>query len=879
MDKPWKSSGEPELDRTIDGLRVGDNVVWQVELLDDYARFAQAFAARVLADGEPCVYLRFAPHPALLMARPGLEIIRVDPEAGFDAFTAQVHELIRAHGREVAYVFDNLSALVQPWATDELLAAFFQVTCPYLYELDTIAYFALTRGSHAHQAVARIAATTQVMLDVYRVQGRLYVHPLKAWQRYSPEMFLPQEVFPEGWAPILSSHATRDARGPGESIAPWDSVHARLTEYAHRPRDEMAPAPEVDSLKAELRRMLMGDEPRFAALADRFLSLEDLLAIRGRLIGSGRIGGKAAGMLLARAILRGQGDEAEGDASPSDHGGPPLRTWSEVLEDHDSFYLGSDVFFTYLVANGLFRRRLEVQRSPTLTPEQFAELEGRFLTGEFPAAIVARFREMLAHYGETPIIVRSSSLFEDGFGHAFAGKYRSEFCGNQGDLDTRLDTFQQAVKRVYASALSPDALAYRRKQGLLDSDEQMAILVQRVSGERYHDYHFPALAGVAFSRNIYPWADRIDPLQGMVRLVFGLGTRAVDRVEDYPRVIALSHPELRPQVGDEIARYSQHRIDLIDLRTNALSTASLADVLEARDYANLGLYVSQYVDGYVYDGVSSLTEGSFRNHSLVLTFNRLLRRTNIVSVLRAMLSTLEAAYGRPIDTEFTARVAPDGRVVLNLLQCRPMSLPGWTPEALPQSIPPERVLFRASRMAGAGMVRDIRYIVYIDPADYATLGGESVLRAHMGRLVGRLNVHPRLADTPLMMMGPGRWGSSNPNLGVNVSYVDIDHAAVLVEIAREERGYLPEVSFGTHFFQDLIEDGVIYLPLYPDDPATAFQQRFFSEADNILTDLLPDAGAYAAVVKVIDVAAATGGPLAQVAADPGARQAMCYLGV
>jgi hypothetical protein len=549
-----------------------------------------------------------------------------------------------------------------------------------------------------------------------------------------------------------------------------------------------------------------------------------------------------------------------------------------VLEDHDSFYIGSDVFFTFLVDNGLFRRRLEVQHLPALSPETFSELEGRFLAGEFPAAIVARLRDMLVHYGQTPIIVRSSSLCEDSFGHAFAGKYSSVFCANQGDLETRLRALQQAVKSVYASALSPDALAYRRKQGLIESDEQMAILVQRVSGQRYQDYYFPALAGVAFSRNIYPWADRIDPLQGMVRLVFGLGTRAVDRVEDYPRMIALSHPDLRPQVGEEIARYSQRRIDVIDLHTNTLHSESLAQVLEARDYPGLHLYASQLMDGYLYDGVGSLLQGSFRNHTLVLTFNRLLRRTNLVPILRSMLHTLEEAYGHPIDTEFTAHVDPDGQVHINLLQCRPMSLPGWAPEALPTAIPDERVLFRATRMAGGGMVRDIRYIVFIDPSDYATLGAGSVLRAHMGRLVGRLNAHPTLADARVMMMGPGRWGSSNPELGVNVSYADIDHAAVLVEIAREERGYLPEVSFGTHFFQDLVEDQIIYLPLYPDDPATAFQERFFAEARNILSQLLPDAGEYAGMVKVIDVVAATGGALAQVVADPSARQAVCYLG-
>jgi pyruvate,water dikinase len=879
MDRHWRSSGDLNLDDITQGLRLGDNVVWQVDALADYVRFAQAFAARALADGMPCVYVRFAPHTPLLAEHRLLERVEIDPESGFDVFSTQVHRLLEERGRHVAYVFDSLSTLVQPWATDELLANFFQVTCPYLYELETIAYFSLMRGSHAHDTVAKIAATTQVMIDVYHVGGRMYIHPIKALGRYSPRMFIPHQVDGGTWAPIFEADRVSEPAGrtmgpSAASIAPWDSVYAQLLQCREQNPAGDACNPEVESLKGELRRMLMGDEPHLARLADHYLSLDDLLAIRGRLIGSGRIGGKAAGMLLARSILCG-GPNAEG------------IDFAQVLEDHDSFYVGSDVFFTFMVANGLFRRRLETQRLSSLSREQYEELEAQFLSGEFPEAIVTRFREMLAHYGETPIIVRSSSLFEDGFGHTFAGKYRSEFCANQGDLDARLQGLMSAVKRVYASALSPDALAYRRKQGLLESDEQMAILVQRVSGRRYKDYYFPPLAGVAFSHNIYAWSDRIDPHKGMLRLVFGLGTRAVDRVEDYPRMIALSHPHLRPEVGEEIARYAQRSIDLIDLRANALRSEPLSHVIDA-DYPNLHLYASQVSEGYVHDAASNLLEGSFRDRTLVLTFNKFVQRTPFVSLMRTMLQTLGEVYGHAIDTEFTLHLERDGRLCLNLLQCRSMSLPGWSPGQKPNHIPSKRVLFRANRMAGGGIVRGIGYVVYVDPAAYATLiseaqsggtfGSEAGLSGRLGRLIGQINHHPRLRSSKVMMMGPGRWGSSNPALGVHVTYADIDNTAVLVEIAREERGYLPEVSFGTHFFQDLVEDQIIYLPLYPDDPAASYHAEFFSDAPNILTKLLPEAADDAFVVKVIDVAAASGGLQAHVVADPAAHEAVCYLG-
>ncbi len=870
-----RPSGDPNLDATIQGLRLGDNVVWQVDMLADYARFAQAFAASALEGGMPCVYLRFAPHAPLLDEHPGLQTIVVDPGSGFDIFSTQVHRLIQQRGRHVAYVFDSLSTLVQPWATDELLANFFQVTCPYLYELETIAYFALMRGVHSDGTVAKIATTTQVMIDVYHVGERTYVHPIKVYGRYSPRMFLPHQVDGGNWSPVFEVAQGGRGAGPGaglgsqpQVIAPWDSVYAQLVQYREQAEPgSLGPGPEasaeVESLKGELRRMLVGDEPNLAGLADRYLSAADLLSIRERVIGSGRIGGKAAGMLLARRILC---------SEPNPEG----ADFAAVLEDHDSFYIGSDVFFTFLVANGIFRRRLEAQSLPLLTPEQYAELEAQFVAGEFPDTIMTCFREMLAHYGEAPIIVRSSSFHEDGFGHAFAGKYRSEFCANQGDPETRLQAFVLAVKRVYASALSPDALAYRRKQGLIESDEQMAILVQRVSGQRYKDYYFPPLAGVAFSRNIYAWADRIDPYKGLVRLVLGLGTRAVDRVEDYPRMVALSHPQLRPEIGEEIAHYAQRNIDVIDLRANLMRSEPLAEVLDG-DFPNLHLYASEVAEGYIHDTASSLLEGSFRKRTLVLTFNKFLQRTAFVRLLRVMLATLERVYGHPIDTEFTACPQPNGQLRINLLQCRPMSLPGWSSEELPTHIPADRVLFRARRMAGGGMVRGIRYIVAIDLAGYAALEDEGTRRS-MGRLIGQLNSHPRLAGARVMMMGPGRWGSSNPALGVNVSYADIDNTAVLVEMAREDRGYLPEVSFGTHFFQDLVEDHIIYLPVYPDDPATAYRADFFADAPNMLSELLPAAGAYARLVKVMDVEAATGGLLANVVADPGAHEAVCYLG-
>jgi len=816
------------------------------------------------------VYLRFAPHPPIIGARPGLIIKEVNPGNGFDFFSTEVHQMIEEWATMKFFVLDNLSALVEEWATDELLANFFQITCPFLRELDTVAYFALTRGHHANSAVARIRDTTQVLIDVYRIKGKMYLHPLKVWDRYSPQMFLPHAVAERHWQPVFQSGeaATLSAtarkhplRTDENSIAPWDSVYSKLLQYRETGRGAHKITPEILALKQEFSRMLIGNHPEITRLADSYFTLEDLFSIRDRLIGSGRIGGKAAGMLLARRILLEKGGETD---------------FSQVLENHDSFYIGSDVFFTFLVHNNLFRLRLKLSRDSQLSYEEFEDVEESFLAGRFFADIMEQFRNMLDYFGQAPIIVRSSSLLEDSFGNSFAGKYRSEFCVNQGSPDERLEVFLRAVKLVYASTLSPDALSYRRKRGLGESDEQMAILVQRVSGIPYRHYFYPSLAGVAFSRNLYAWTNRIDPNKGLIRLVFGLGTRAVNRVGgDYPRMIAISHPQLRPEVGMEIAKYSQHEIDLLDLETNQFLTLPFAEVISNDEYPNVQLLVSVMKDEYLHDpyGRTHLDSGE----KLVLTFNKLISDTGFVKITGDMLERLDRAYNQPVDTEFTAFVDTGGRVKVNLLQCRPLWLPGLSGSLkVPHNIPRERTLFKAMRVISGGAVSKIQHIIYIDPRRYAEIASVDLKRS-VGRVVGRLNRHPHLVSGKFFMMGPGRWGSSNIDLGVSVSYADIDNTAVLVEIAREDSGHVPEVSYGTHFFQDLVEAQIIYLPVYPDDPETWFNDAFFEGADNMLTDLLPGTSQFENVVHVIHVPQTADGAYAQVVADPQTHSALCFL--
>ena len=558
--------------------------------------------------------------------------------------------------------------------------------------------------------------------------------------------------------------------------------------------------------------------------------------------------------------------------------GSHLYDFSQILEPHDSFYIGSDVFFTFLVKNNLFQLRMQLTRDSQITHEEFEDVENRFLQGHFPEEIMEQFRDMLDYFGQAPIIVRSSSLLEDRFGNAFAGKYRSEFCANQGSPEERMQAFLNAVKLVYASAINPDALSYRHKQGLGENDEQMAILVQRVSGMPYKEYFFPPLAGVAFSRNLYAWSSRIDANKGMIRLVFGLCTHAVNRVGgDYTRIVAVSHPQLRPEVGAKIIKYSQHIADVLNIEKNCFESVPVTDLLVDCDYPDLNSIASLAGEGYPKEMIGKCPSG--HADELVLTFNSFVNKTPFIKYMDTMLGSLDEAYSQPVDTEFTARIDPDGNVKINLLQCRSLRLPGTTDKIeFPRHISDERILFTSNRFISGGAVHNIRYILYIDPEKYAAIESEDKKRS-LGRAVGRINRHPAIVEGRVIMMGPGRWGSSNINLGVKVGYADIDNTSVLVEMAREEKGHIPEVSYGTHFFQDLVESGIMYLPVYPSDLESRFNEKFFEGAANLLAETVPEISDFKEVIHLIDVTRSSGGLFAHILEDPAAHRAVCFLDI
>jgi hypothetical protein len=645
-------------------------------------------------------------------------------------------------------------------------------------------------------------------------------------------------------------------------LAPQSMLFEQGTQIEKLPPAERAPhAARLQEIKVVLIRTLISDQLAYLKIAKDWFTIEDLNHIRTRKVGHGKIGGKAAGMLLAARILMEVGDEE-------------IRSCLRLPE---SYFIGADLTYTFMSLNGLMHWGDQKYKPEEQIRSQFPLLQEDFLAGQFPDDVLDKFRALLEAVGNQPLIVRSSSLLEDNFGTSFAGKYESHFCPNQGAPEQNLKDLTQAIIRIYASILNPDALLYRRAKGLQDYDERMAVMIQIVRGEQYGRYFMPHAAGVAFSRNLYRWSPQIRRDDGFVRLVWGLGTRAVDRMgNDYARLVALSHPLLHPESSTkDIRRYSQHYVDLIDLQENVFKTLPVEEVLHAR-YPVLR-YLAQVDQGdYLVPLRIMLSEGN--QHNLVLTFDELLRRTPMAPLMTRMLRILEEHYNSPVDTEFTVQVvdpsSPQPRVEISLLQCRPQSHLKENEARLPKNLAAQDIVFSTQRMAPQGRVSDIQYVLFVPPETYYALP-TTAARAELGRAIGLLN--KALEGQIFICVGPGRWGTSNPDLGIRIGYGDIYNTRALVELTGGGIGAEPEASFGTHFFQDLVESNIYPLAIYLDDASVIFQSDFFYQTPNSLDDFLPERHAFSECLHLIKVTDYRPGHHLELVMDDNAGRSVAYL--
>ncbi|MEA1959922.1 MAG: PEP/pyruvate-binding domain-containing protein [Bacillota bacterium] len=606
----------------------------------------------------------------------------------------------------------------------------------------------------------------------------------------------------------------------------------------------------------------LSDKMEFVSLARKHLEIDDFYHIADKLIfpegSTGKIGGKSTGLFFAQQLLNRENENH-----------PLLRS----VKVPKTWYVSTDEFKDFLHYNNL--EELNVQKYKELYEIRidYSNIIQMMKNAEFPEEIRKGLAMALDDFGDSPLIVRSSSLLEDQMGASFSGKYKSLFLANQGTKQERLEALMDAIIEVYASVFSPDSTQYRAERGLLDFHEEMGIMIQEVVGKRIGRYYFPLFAGVAFSNNEFRWSPRIQQEDGLIRLVMGLGTRAVDRVsDDFPVLLSPGQPGLRVNtVPEEIKSYAPKKIDVINLDNNRFETVEISKIL--KEFGHLISNAHQIVSVYQQDYVKKpfAFDIDFENDDLMVTFDGLITDTPFVKQVHLIMNILQEKLGTPVDIEF----ASDGENFY-LLQCRPQSFAvSNTPAPIPKDISAKDSIFSANRYISNGTIPDISYIVYVDPRGYQQLQQHKDL-VTVGRAVGTLNM--LLPKKRFILMGPGRWGSRGDiKLGVPVSYADINNTAALIEVARQKSQYIPELSFGTHFFQDLVEANIRYLPLYPDDQGIIFNERFLNRSDNILSQIVPEFGDLEDVIRVIDVARVTNGKLLTIAMNADLDEAIAYL--
>ncbi|MDC7291997.1 PEP/pyruvate-binding domain-containing protein [Butyrivibrio sp. DSM 10294] len=831
-------SGIPEMDTALDSIRLGDNVVFRVSDLSEFKLFVDPYIEQAKKDKRNIIYFRFATHEPLVEDCPEVKTMHIPLSHRFETFTVEIHNAIEKEGKDAFYVFDCLSELQIAWATDLMMGNFFRVTCPFLFILDTVAFFPIIRGKHSFHAINKILNTTQLFLDVYSDSRNVYVRPEKVWNRDSETMFLPHIYKKEEntFRPILDGvQSSRfyqlldNFQRPGEDqyIDFWDRFfnYAKMQYNNHMNLD--------DSCDIMCKVMMTRDE-KMRQMVKKHFRPEDYFNVRSHMIGTGLVGGKACGMLLARAIIRNMSPEI-----------------NEVLEPHDSFFIGSDIYYTYIVDNEFWELRVR-QRTEEEYFSLAEEFSDKLKQGVFSEELRTRFRHILEYYGQDPFIVRSSSILEDGFGNAFAGKYESVFCANRGTLEERLLEFENAIRTVYASTMSLSALDYRKRRGLEKRDEQMALLVQRVSGSYYGPYYMPCAAGVGYSYSPYKFLAGIDPKAGMLRLVMGLGTSAVDRtMGSYPRLVSLDMPEATSSVTvAEKHQFSQRAVEAMDVGEHALARLELRNI-----ESKLPKYLINTLLEHDYEVEDSLKERGIYRDVRFISCKGLVKKKEIMSRMQQLMQLIQAEYEHPVDIEFTLNLSESGEYSINLLQCRPLQVFKDTAEVeIPKGVSEDKIILE-SVGASMGLSRSvpIDLIVYVDPKAYYNMPYAD--KPGIASVIGKINWTFRDKGRHMMLMVPGRIGTSSPELGVPTTFADISEFEAVCEMEEKEAGYNPELSYGSHIFQDLVEADILYTAVFANEKTIKFAPDKLFGCENTV-ETLTGAEGVSDIVKVFDLSGA-----------------------
>jgi pyruvate, water dikinase len=409
-----------------------------------------------------------------------------------------------------------------------------------------------------------------------------------------------------------------------------------------------------------------------------------------------------------------------------------------------------------------------------------------------------------------------------------------------------LDVFGDSPLMVWSGSSNALICPNRTRKETLDairtllrnSADATSLIVMRLPGARHGSAFYPHLSGKALSFNPYAWNEYIDPRAGVARLVFGLGSCLDDRSgDDFSRVVPLGAPFRRPETDfDEICLYSQRKMDYLALENGRVESDYFVDVMKTATDIPLQLFVSEGGSPHPVTGT----------RPAALTFDSILKDTDFVSCLHASLGVLEKDFGRPVEIEFSADFTPGHKFSITLTACRTLpDLPAV------QIDPKHRFLEIRGAVVGSSRSLVLDHIVYVSPEEYSALPLSD--RYEVARLIGKIT---RAMDGRILLLGPGRWGTSSPELGIPASFSEISRASAIGEIVAMRKNLVPEVSMGAHILNELVATGMLYFAVFPGRDGHFVNDEALAKAPNQLSKLAPEAKSWDSMIKVIDPEAA-----------------------
>ena len=381
--------------------------------------------------------------------------------------------------------------------------------------------------------------------------------------------------------------------------------------------------------------------------------------------------------------------------------------------------------------------------------------------------------------------------------------------------------------------MSLSALDYRKRRGLANRDEQMALLIQRVSGSYYGSFYMPCAAGVGYSYSPYRIMKDTDPKAGMLRLVMGLGTSAVDRTEgSYPRIVNLDRPEKSSYSSSaDKHKFSQGKAEVINMTTRELEKLSY-DKMEQ----DIPKYLEKILLEHDTEAESRLREMGRRREVKFISCKGLVANKVLMEQMERMLRCIQEEYEYPVDTEFTINISENGEYSIDLLQCRPLQVQkGKTGTAVPTDIPKDKILLESKGASmGISKAAKLDIIVYVDPVKYYNMPYND--KYMVANLIGKINWHYRELNKHMMLIVPGRVGTTSPELGVPTAFSDISAYDIICETEETKAGYNPELSYGSHIFQDLVEAEILYTAVFHGKKTICYNPEKLESCDNLINE-------------------------------------------